>query len=155
MSRQQTWPSVSDDRGATLIEIIVVLAILALMVGSIAPVARGGAQRAKLGAAAHQLVAKLSDVRLAAMQLGREQTVWIDPARRRYWAKGIFSPVSLASGLSLQIASEDADAARRSVHGIRFFPSGAASEAILALGSGSASVRIAVDPLTGIARVAR
>lgn len=148
-------PSIaSSDRGISLIEIIIVLAILSLITTLVAPVARSS-RHAELTAAAQQMAARLSEVRIAALKFGRDETMWVDEARRLYWAQRVFAPVALGNGLRLSIANGVADTARSSVRGVRYTASGSATEATITVGNGMGAVRIHVDPLSGIARVVR
>jgi general secretion pathway protein H len=127
------------DRGAgfTLVELMIVLAIMALVAALAMPELLRRAPASGLGAAAEELRAALSSARAAAIAQDREVSVRggdgayrVDGARRPF-ASGVPVRVEVAGG------------------GISFFPSGGSSGGTIVLRAGSASRALEVDALTG------
>jgi general secretion pathway protein H len=140
------------DEGFTLLELIIVLAIMGLVLGvaiSHGPVRSQGLQTR---AAAGALAQALRSARAQAIDTGRDVTVAIDPERRQFDADN--SPVqTLAPGMAVAVLPP----ALKGPNGtglIRFAPDGSATGGEVLLGSGARRLRIDVEWLTGRVKVA-
>ena len=139
--------------GFSLLELLVVLAIMSLLAVAIFPATNHSRRAVELKSAAGRLVAHLNLVRSTAIQRSVDLSLHIDPRSRRYWADGIVSPVKLGAGLSMSVAGFDSAAAQSTE--ISFRPSGTAGAGLISLFSRADSLRveIEVDPLSGLSRL--
>ena len=128
-------------RGATLIELVVVIALMAIVAGVAAPALRSAA----LGAnqpAANRVAMLLSSVRSRAIAKGVTVTLTIDPATGRFWADSpdTSGVITLADGASMTGAER--------VH-FRFLPNGQASAEPLVVTEAGDARLVRVDPWSG------
>jgi general secretion pathway protein H len=130
--------------GFTLIEMLVVLAILALVMAVMTPMLAGSRSRAELDAAAHELASALRETRSLAIREGRSES-FVIAARRFRAAGGPLRP--LAPGLALALATARGDAVPAGA--IRFFADGSSSGGELIVASGGRRSYVTVDWLTG------
>jgi general secretion pathway protein H len=144
--------SPSDHRAAagfTLIEMLVVLAILALVIALVPPLLSGGQAEAQFTAAAHEIAAGLRETRSLAIRTGRTEAFTLDLAAGTFRGAGADRAHHLPSGirLSLLTASEDriADDAGR----IRFFADGSSTGGSIRLEAGATQSDVLVDWLSG------
>ena len=140
-------------RGFTLLELMVVLAILALATLLALPAGTAVLQRTSLDTAARDLGDDLVRARALAIERQDETVLRLDAAGRR-WQVGD-GPVRDASaavdGLDLALPEAGRDAA--GVPAVRFFAEGASTGGRLVLRRGGRRETVTVDWLTG--RVAR
>ena len=138
--------------GFTLIEMLAVLAILALVASIALPVLRRPPDALRLEAAARMLASALRLTRAQAIAGNAELSLSIDADRRVFE-----SPVHPATALDpeISIAMTVAAPERRAgaAGSIRFFPDGTSSGGDIDLTLGARRARIAVNWLTGLARL--
>lgn len=143
----------SDEAGFTLIEMLVVLAILAVTATFAAPLLSGGSESVRLDMASSELATALRVTRSAAITSNRQTTLMIDVDRRRFgstvvpersFAPNIEAKLTFASGM-LSATSEG---------GFRFFPDGSSTGGDVTLSLQGKQAKLCVDWLTGIVRKA-
>lgn len=140
--------------GFTLVELLVVLAILALTAAVAAPAFTHLADSDDLGAAATEVRRILERARMTALQRGARTTVVIDPesARFRLTSDRGASPDSAIEGpLSLAPGVTFAGTARRPR--LTFDARGTSHGDAVILTSGGRAVTVEADPWTGSIRV--
>ena len=138
-------------RGFTLLEIVLVMAIIALASVLAAAAMGGGFRGMQLKASARQIAANLRYTRAQAIETGRPQRFTIDPARH-LWQAPKAHHGDIPSKLSIEFTGAreaQSDRARSDVGAIEFFPDGAATGGRIRLGSGKAAWDIEVSWLTG------
>ena len=141
--------------GFTLVELLVVMAILAAVVLMVAPVTSRLVAPQVLRTTASDLAALLRQTRAAAVRSGLEHTMSIDLAARSYWSEGIAPARQLPSGLGLELLlPSGGDGTASGVRRIRFQPSGGASGGRIVLRQGARAVQLDIDWLTGGVHVA-
>jgi general secretion pathway protein H len=144
-------PLVDRAAGFTVLEILVVLAIMASLVAVSQPLFRGAPDRLQLQTTARDILEALKSTRAAAIASNSETTLMFDLEHRTF-----ASPIVRVSSfpqsiqLDLKVASLERDATSRG--SIRFFPDGSSTGADLVLTLRGRSSRICVNWLTGIAR---
>ena len=143
--------------GFTLIEIVVVLAVAALMMTAVPPLFDAVLPGVELKGAARRTLASLRLARDTAIRTGGDTALTIDVESRRLSLPG-FRPVSLPGRIDL-----DLEVARRELldeerGAIRFFPDGSSTggRIVLSRGEGQEATgyQVGVDWLTGRVRMA-
>jgi general secretion pathway protein H len=139
--------------GVTLLELLIVMAILALALTLVAP----SLNRARLGvavrSAAYELAAHLRSARAAARETNVERVLTIDVEGRRYWAEGVVAPRQLPQNVTVDLTVPTSERVGASMASVRFFPDGSTSGARVVLDDGRTSAAIRVDWLTGDVRL--
>ena len=143
----------SCDAGYTLLELIVVLAIISFAAAVMLPRVGAGGDRVALRAATIQLAAGLQATRNEAMSASKETAFVIDIAHRRYWADGAVKARSLASGIGIVTGNRPGEAVSLGRATVRFQPDGSASGGWIGLRAKNHSASITVDWLTGASRI--
>lgn len=135
--------------GFTLVELLVVLAILALMVGMTLPFIGNRVPRTAAGAAAAEIRAALRGAGSQAIAEGRTVVFRGDPGAG-YWVDRRYHPLAATrdSGIPLRVAV--AGAGR-----VSFFAWGGSSGGLVRVESPDGGREIAVDAVTGHAVVRR
>ena len=130
------------DRGFTLVELLVVLAIIGLSLAIVAPLLARHSGGASLNAAASEIRTVLNQARSTAIAEDRTVAFRGDPAGG-YWLDRNHFTLPLMNGIQpLRVAT--AGTAR-----ISFFPSGGSSGGRIVVSSGGAERELVVDTLTG------
>ena len=146
-------PWQSNQAGFTLVEILVVLAMIALAAAVAMPQALGSRQRLALEAAAIDIASEMKSARAAAIRTNTEQTLTIDTVSRRYtrdgWTEARTLPGQFTVALDTIRTEQTGSAAGR----IRFYPDGSATGGRVILSSGPRRAVVAIDWLTGGSRV--
>jgi general secretion pathway protein H len=142
-----------SERGFTLIEMLVVIAIIALIGAFVLPQFSGAQAKAEMTSTARRLAAGLRSTRSLAMAHGRSEAFSLDIAQGLYRAgTGTAQRVGKNIGLTLVTASQERiDAAAGN---IRFFADGSSSGGGIGLRAGTRNALILVDWLTGRVSIA-
>ncbi len=134
--------------GFTLIELMVVLAVAALLVG-VATVALHRPQgRPLLSSTARQVASAFRAARMEAILRGRPQTVTVDVARGSWEAPGV-PPHYVPQGVHAVLFTEEdlVEARRRGF--IRFYPDGSSTGGGLSLEASGIQYEVLVSWVTG------
>lgn len=134
--------------GFTLIEMLVVLAILALVAALLPPLLEGGQARAELTAASRELAAALRETRSLALREGHSEAFLVDSTAGVFRA-GPAPARRVAPGLALAIVAPADGRTATPVGAIRFFADGSSSGGRLILLQGERRSYVTVDWLTG------
>jgi general secretion pathway protein H len=135
------------ERGFTLVELLVVLAILALVVTLMPPFLAGGQSRAELSTGAREIAAALRETRSLAIRQGRSAAFVVDGAAGTFRAAGGARERRLPAGLRLSLltlANQRLDAGV-----IRFFGDGSSTGGSVSIVQGERRSDVTVDWLTG------
>lgn len=142
-----------DDRGFTLLELIVSLFVIALAIGLVMPAVGRGTETLRGRSEVAGFSAMLRHARDQAITTGRGHAVVIDPGARRTSIVAAPNEVrqtrALPEGLEIQARPPDAPLS------VRFDPSGVSSGGEFELVTKSLRYRVTVDPLTGRVRAER
>lgn len=130
-----------DNRGFTLIEMIVVLAIIAVAIGLVMPLLGRSGSRAALTAAAGLIRAAMTEARATAIAEDRAVVFRGDP-NGGYWVDGRHHPLGSATGSEMRIRTTGSAL-------IAFFPSGGSSGGRVLVQGPNSRREIAVDAVTG------
>jgi general secretion pathway protein H len=146
--------ALSNERGFTLLELIVTLIVIALAVGLTVPAIGRSTESIRVRAEVAGFSAMLRHARERAIVTRTAQAVVIDPAGRRV--------SRLAGGPEGEVRETRQLPERLTVEAdpppaltVRFAPEGASNGGDFRLTSGSIAYRVTIDPLTGRVRSVR
>lgn len=147
--------SARRDSGFTLLELLVVLAVLSLVLAIGVPRLLTALPGAASRGTATDLAATLKDARFQAIRHNIDTAVVLDLERRRYGVQGDRQEHGLPAGLQVSATlageAQDDGAAGR----ISFYPDGSSSGGRIRLRQGGHAYWVDVDWLTGRVSVAR
>lgn len=135
--------------GVTLLELIIVLALIGLLLAVVPPLISGGVSTAQLKAGARQLAAGLRRVRSAAITLQRETVLSLDVDARSFKMTGDRRQYHLPKDLELSLYTAESELSGSSVGAIRFFPDGSSTGGRITLAAGKRQFLVDVEWLTG------
>ena len=134
----------ASNAGFTLVEMLVVLAIMAVTLAVSLPYVRGSSEAHILDATAQTLAARLRETQSAAMFDNAERTLSIDLKH-----KLILDPVFVVpQGISLKIVTAEKEVTTE-LASIRFFADGGSTGGTIALSKGENTREIFINWLTG------
>lgn len=138
----------SREQGFTLVEMIVVIAIMALVVVMALPSSRHSAKVRQLDTLARSLAADLRRARLEAIGENREAALVIDLKKRLAHRASSGAGIEIPEDVAIDIVTARGDIATTAA-AFRFFPDGTATGGHIDLGLEGEKRRIAVQWLTG------
>ncbi|HLH91730.1 MAG TPA: GspH/FimT family pseudopilin [Xanthobacteraceae bacterium] len=139
--------------GFTLVEMLAVLAILALVAGMAVPYLRGSASdRVRLEAASRHLAAALRLSRAAAVLRQTEVALVVDTDRHEF-ASAAVPRETFDQDIAVQLEIAEPERANPSRGGVRFFADGSSTGGEITLRLGNREARICVNWLAGETRL--
>lgn len=140
-------------RGFSLLEMMVVLVLLAIIMGTALPMFLGdGPSDSEMRSAARQLAGAARKVRAEAVAQRRETFLVIDLEHRRFKIDGDPREYPLPEAIVLKLFTAQEDQIDETTGSIRFFPDGGSNGGRITVGAGDNSDRkyeVDVDWLTG------
>lgn len=138
--------------GFTLIELVSVVALIALAVTLVAVGASRGLASARIKAAGQDLVAALRYTRGQAMVLRSEQVIAFDLEARTYTAPKR-AAVHLPGGMEIRLLTAGSELSGRREGRVRFFPDGSSTGGRIKLVDGDRAWDVEIAWLTGEVRL--
>lgn len=139
--------------GFTLLELIVVLAIAALILAVVAPALSRGSDIAALDRTARELLAGLKYTRSYAVAQHEEAVFQIDLKERFYTLPGRDRQHKVSSVLAIDLTTVESERNGDQGGGIRFFPDGSATGGRVSLKVGERIRHVDVEWMGGRVRV--
>jgi general secretion pathway protein H len=136
-----------------LLELLVALAIVAMVLAAVPLMAGGSRPGAEARAAAIELASALRRTRGASIVGFHSETFVLDTERGVYRAGPAKTEAALPEGLELSLYTARSELVDENMGRIRFFPDGSATGGRITLTSGAHSYVVAVDWLTGAVEV--
>jgi len=136
-------------RGFTLLEIVIVLALVATAMLFVLPFAGRGASSADLKASARALAAGLRTAQSTAMSTRRDALMTVDVDSRLFTFSGEERPHKLPTGVDLKLYTAQAEVESEKKGSIRFYPDGSSTGGRITVSSGERKFLVDVDWLTG------
>ncbi len=151
--RTATSP-VGNNRGFTILELLIVLAIMAVAYAMAAPKIGAGLQTLEARAAARALVSTLREARVQAISRRIDVAVVLDMDQRDYTVGGDTKRHILPIGTELILDTAQSELLTSRSGAIRFFPDGSSTGGRITLALGTERQQISIDWLTGRAQIA-
>ena len=154
MIGRRTAAEKRDERGFTLLELLVAISILALVLVVVAPLATRTRAGMELRSTAFDIASRLRNARAAAQTSNAEQALVIDVGVRQLWMEGQQAPrrpLPRRFGMDLDIPIAErvgANAGR-----MRFFPDGSASGGKVVLREAGRIATVSVNWINGDVQV--
>jgi len=136
-------------RGVTLLELLVVLAIMALATTLVMPMLGPGVSTADLRASARQLASGMRLARSEAMASRQDTFVTIDLEGRRFRVGADPRPHPLPKDIEIELFTAQKDLVDDKVGAIRFYADGGSNGGRVTLAAGERKFEVDVDWLTG------
>jgi general secretion pathway protein H len=140
---------VARQHGVTLLELLVVLALMALLATVTLPLLGSGVSTTAMKGAARELAAGLRQARTEAMASRRETLVMIDLEGRRFVVGDEPKPRAMPDGIEVKLFTAQMDIVNDKVGGIRFYPDGGSNGGRVTLAAGERRFEVDIDWLTG------
>ena len=138
-----------SQRGVTLLELLIVIALMAIVAGFVIPRFGGPISTSELRASARQLAAGLRLARSEAVSERRETFLVLDVAGKRFKVDREPREHPLPSRIELKLFTAQNDLVSADVGSIRFFPDGGSNGGRITVASGPRKFDVDVDWLTG------
>jgi general secretion pathway protein H len=135
--------------GFTLIELVVVLAILGLAYALVPPLFSGARATAELKGATRQLAAGLRQARNYAVARRTEAVLTLDVDKRDFTVSGDARTHRLPRQLQLKLVTAQKEVVSDKLASIRFYADGSSNGGRITLGSGEHILEVDVNWLTG------
>ena len=137
--------------GFTLVEMLVVLAIIALTATFAAPLLSGGADGLRLDMASRELATALRVTRSAAITRNTQIALMIDVDRRTFGST-VVSPRPFGPNIEARLTYASVMRSAPSDGGFQFFPDGSSTGGDVTLSLRGKQTKLCIDWLTGTVR---
>lgn len=135
--------------GVTLLELLIVIALMAIIAALVVPMFGGPVSTSELRATARQLAAGLRLARSEAVSERRETFLVVDVAGKRFKVDREAREHALSSKVDLKLFTAQNDLVSENVGSIRFYPDGGSNGGRITVASGARKFDVDVDWLTG------
>ena len=139
--------------GFTLLELMVVLAIAAILMTVVPPLVSSALPGAQLKSASRQLAAGLRSARNQALVSRKEASLVVDLEKHAFHVSGRKHDYSLPASLKIDLLTVESELLSGKRGGIRFFPQGGSTGGRITLSNGRRAFGVDVDWLTGKVRI--
>jgi general secretion pathway protein H len=137
------------ERGVTMIELLVVVAIMGVIAAIVIPRFGGGVSTTELKSAARQVASGLRLARSEAMASRQERFVTLDLEHRRFMVGSDQRAHALPRDVELKLFTAQKDLVDDKVGAIRFYPDGGSNGGRVTISAGERKFEVDVDWLTG------
>jgi general secretion pathway protein H len=141
--------SIALQRGVTLLELLVVLALMALVAGLVLPTFGNAVPTSQLKSSARQLATGLRLARSEAVAQKREAMLWLDLEGRRFKVGSDPREYALSPRVDLALFTAQNDIVNEKIGAIRFYPDGGSNGGRITVAAGERKYEVDVDWLTG------
>jgi general secretion pathway protein H len=138
-----------DQRGFTLLELLVVLAIIGVVLALVPGFILRSQPRLDVDVAARAMADALRQARSDAVLQNREQLFALD-VEERLFRIDQRAPVQIDKGIEITFQSARSEAMSETIGQIRFYPDGSATGGRIGLALDGQQVEVVVDWLTGL-----
>jgi len=142
----------ADQRGFTLLELMVVLAIIGLIVALVPGFMLRSQPRLDIAVAARAIANGLRQARSEAVAHNRAEVFALD-VDARVFRTGDHPPVRIDKSIPLSFQTARSEVLEDGVGQIRFFPDGSSTGGLISVGQGEWQAQVRSDWLTGLVTV--
>ena len=142
-----------QQRGFTLLEIMVVLAIAAIMMTVVPPLISKAMPGAQLKSATRQVAAGLRYARNSSLTTDKETTLMLDLESKSFNLSGQKKTYRIDEDLEITLLTADSEMVSENKGAIRFFPEGGSTGGRISLATEKRKYAVDVDWLTGKVRI--
>jgi general secretion pathway protein H len=135
--------------GFTLLEMLIVLALMAIVAGVVLPIFGTGVSTTDLKRAAREVAAGLRLARSQAIAQRSESVLVLDVAGRTFSVPPDPRVHSMPAGIDLKLFTAQRDLVSDQVGAVRFFPDGGSTGGRITLAAGERKFDVDIDWLTG------
>ena len=139
----------SCSRGVTLLELLIVIALMGIIAALVVPMFGSPVSTSELRATARQLAAGLRLARSEAVSERRETFLVVDVAGKRFKVDREAREHALPAKVELKLFTAQNDLVSENVGSIRFYPDGGSNGGRITVASGARKFDVDVDWLTG------
>lgn len=143
-----------SDKGFTLLELMIVFAIIAVMLGMSTMFFTNALPSLRLNSAGRELSAMLRCAKMLAKNRGEPQTVLIDIDSGRYGIEGVQTK-NIPEGIGISITDPLRGEVRNGNYPVIFHESGIVDGGLITLWNSRRTVNIELDPIVGATVVKR
>jgi general secretion pathway protein H len=136
-------------QGFTLLELLVVLALVAMVYALVPPMFSSGGSSTELKAAARQVAAGLRKTRSVAIVQREDAVLTVDVEARRFSLTGDPKNYALPASSQLSVYTAESEVAAGKTGAIRFYPDGSSTGGRITLAQGERKFHVDVDWLSG------
>jgi general secretion pathway protein H len=149
--RLVAWPRRAGARahGVTLLELLIVLAIMGIVAAMVVPMLGGGVSTTELKSSARQMAAALRLARSESLATRREHFVLLDLERRVFRVDSDAREIALPRDVELKLFTAQSDLVSDKAGAIRFYPDGGSNGGRVTIAAGERKYEVDVDWLTG------
>ena len=152
--RLSRFNQLRQNRGFTLVELMVVMVIIALVMGLVGTSISRSVSAAEARVASRNLVGSLRYTRARAIIDKKEQVFQVNTENRSYQAPGR-KMIVLPEGVDVTITTARSEITAEDIAGIRFFPDGGSTGGHIELTVNGREYRVNVAWLTGATSLQR
>jgi general secretion pathway protein H len=135
--------------GFTLLEMMIVLALMAIIAGFVIPIFGPGVSNTDLKRATREVAAGLRFARSQAIAQRSESVLVLDVAGRTFSVPPDPRVHSMPAGIDLKLFTAQRDLVSDQVGAVRFFPDGGSTGGRITLAAGERKFDVDIDWLTG------
>lgn len=136
-------------QGFTLLEILVVLALMVMIYALVPPIFSAGGSTTELKASARQVAAGLRKARSVAIVRREDALLTVDVEARRFSLTGDTKTYALPKSSQLSVYTAESEVAADKTGAIRFYPDGSSTGGRITLAQGERKFHVDVDWLSG------
>lgn len=140
-------------KGFTLLELIVVMALMAILMTLVPPMISSALPGTQLKAASRELAAGLRYARNHALTVRKESTLTLNVDKHRFQVTGRKKSYSIPEDLKIELLTAESETKGEHIGAIRFFPDGGSTGGRITLSYGERAYGVDVDWLTGKVRI--
>jgi len=137
------------ESGITLLEMIVVLAIISISLIIVAPNFKTSNRNATSQHKVKEIITLISDTRNQAIRKNKESVFFIDIENKQYWSSSAVLKKNIPTYFEIKILAADKEYLDEVTGGIRFYPDGSSTGGTISLKGNNEIQQINIDWLTG------
>ena len=145
--------SIDSPQGFSLVELLVVLALIGLSLTVVGPSIGKSLDASRLNASVRSMLTTLRHARSVARAEQREVTLMIDVEARKYRVDDQRDLSIQPNATTVEVTAAESERHSENLIGVRFFPDGSATGGLISFSLNKQRHAIEIDWLTGLAEI--